>query len=120
MIHKLTTPQVLRAGGAVHEISAAGRRFPVGVARHPRARRYVLRVTADGVLRLTVPRGASLAGGLRFVERQGPWIEREWRRLESRNAAWDSGTAIWYRGDKAVLAVGDGLIALADHRIPMT
>ena len=47
------------------------------IARHRRARRYVLRMTDRGTLRLTVPRGASIAGGVHFVERQARWIRRE-------------------------------------------
>ncbi len=66
-------------------VTVGGRDFAVSIARHRRARRYVLRLADDDTLRLTVPRGASIAGGLRFVERQGPWIERE-RGAGSRHA----------------------------------
>ena len=57
------------------------------VRRHPRARRYVLRVASDGGLRLTVPTRASVSGGLEFVERQREWIARERARIAERAAA---------------------------------
>ena len=58
------------------QLQIAGRTVPVTIARHRLARRYVVRVSPDGGLRLTVPRGASLAGGLAFAARQSDWITR--------------------------------------------
>jgi len=58
----------------------------VTVRRHPRARRYVLRVASDGELKLTVPSRASVRGGLEFVERQREWIARERARIAERAA----------------------------------
>jgi predicted metal-dependent hydrolase len=49
--------------------------------RNPRARRYVLRVGADGTVRVTVPRGGSKREAHEFADRQRPWIERERARL---------------------------------------
>jgi predicted metal-dependent hydrolase len=49
--------------------------------RHPRARRYVLRVRADGTVRVTIPRGGSRREGGAFAERERTWIEAERRRL---------------------------------------
>jgi predicted metal-dependent hydrolase len=100
-----------------HEVTAAGRVFPVDIRRHPRARRYVLRVSDEGRLRLTVPRGASISGGVRFARRQHDWIEREWRRLEHRSAAWGAGTPVWYRGEILMLDVHQDVVALGDLRV---
>jgi predicted metal-dependent hydrolase len=47
--------------------------------RHPRARRYLIRVTADGVVRVTVPRGGSKREAAAFAEREQAWIERQLR-----------------------------------------
>jgi predicted metal-dependent hydrolase len=79
-------------------IEAGGRVFPLQVARHRLARRYILRVTAAGVVRVTVPRGASVAGGLAFAAGQADWIAAEWARRHAR-AAWVCGTRVWYRGE---------------------
>lgn len=67
-------------------IEVAGAEWPLEVVRHGRARRYVLRMTDAGALRLTVPRRASLDAGLRFVRTQGEWIARERLRREQRQA----------------------------------
>jgi predicted metal-dependent hydrolase len=52
--------------------------------RHPRARRYVLRVGADGVVRVTVPRWGSKKEAAAFAERERAWIEKQLRRNEER------------------------------------
>ena len=54
--------------------------------RHPRARRYLIRVTDDGVVRVTIPRGGSKREAVAFVEREQAWIERERRRREAERA----------------------------------
>jgi len=108
-----------RRRATVRDIQAAGRRFPIDVARHPRARRYVLRVTHDGRLRLTVPRGASIAAGLQFAERQGNWIAREWGRHETRLAQWSAGTRIWYRGERVPLDVRECGAVFGDQVAPI-
>jgi predicted metal-dependent hydrolase len=58
----------------------------VEFVRHPRARRYVLRVGDDGIVRVTVPRWGSKRGGLEFAANERRWIEREWRRIQDRLA----------------------------------
>ena len=97
----------------------AGRPMPVAVVRHRLARRYVVRVTTDGV-RLTVPRGASIAGGLAFAERQAGWLEREWHRQRERAAPWRAGTSLWFRGERVVLSVAGGRVQLGSHQIETT
>src|SRR4029450_12856115 len=54
-----------------HAIEVPGRETPVTIVRHRLARRYVVRVAPDSEVRLTVPRWASIAGGLAFASRQG-------------------------------------------------
>ena len=59
-------------------------RPPVMVlVRHPRARRYVIRVRPDGAVRVTMPRWGSKRDAWEFAERQREWIERQLTRLES-------------------------------------
>jgi predicted metal-dependent hydrolase len=55
--------------------------------RHPRARRYVLRVRPDGSIRVTLPRWGSLRHAELFVEQQRPWIERQKAYAERNQAA---------------------------------
>jgi len=45
--------------------------------RHPKARRYVIRVVDDGTVRVTLPRWGSKKEARAFVERSGDWIEKQ-------------------------------------------
>ncbi len=106
-------PVSRRAARPTH-IDVEGRRWPLTVTRHARARRFVLRLTADGGLRLTVPRGASLDGGLRFVRGQGDWIQRQHYRRESTRRSWQSGMTLPVCGDLRTLDVDDHLVRLGE------
>lgn len=94
-------------------LAIGGTTYRVEIARHRWARRYVLRLTGDDTLRLTVPRGASIAGGLKFAERQGDWITREKGRQRERVEPWRNETTIWYRGERVTLRVDRGVVTLA-------
>jgi predicted metal-dependent hydrolase len=59
--------------------------------RHPRARRYVVRVLRDGSVRVTVPRWGSKREARAFAVEQRAWIERERARLARGRA--DGGAA---------------------------
>jgi hypothetical protein len=100
------------------EVVVLGRTFPILVARHRRARRYVLRLTTDGALRLTVPRSLSIAGGVRFAERQADWIAREWRRQQQSAEPWTSGTTMWMRGVQVALDVQADRILCGVESVP--
>ena len=56
-------------------------REPTYYVRHRRARRYVLRVDADGRLRVTIPRGGSRREAEAFAQRHADWIARQRVRL---------------------------------------
>jgi predicted metal-dependent hydrolase len=82
------------------------RRVPLRFARHPRARRYVLRLCPDGAARVTIPRRGSHAEGRRFANRNIGWLEKQLLRLASRPVTargWTVGTEILFRGENARL-----------------
>ncbi len=92
-------------------VTIDGLALEVVVRRHAAARRYTLRVAPDDQLRLTVPRWASIAEGLRFVEGQADWIRRERARQADRRAPWRHGTSVWYRGERVALHVSEGWVS---------
>ena len=51
--------------------------------RHPRARRYLIRVTEDGTVRVTVPRWGSKREAEAFATREHAWIDKQLRRVEA-------------------------------------
>ncbi|MGE3273777.1 MAG: M48 family metallopeptidase [Vicinamibacterales bacterium] len=90
----------------------------VRFVRHRGARRYILRVLADGTLRVTVPRGGSRREATAFVERSADWVARQ---LELRgrerqvDRAWRDGTPVLLDGEARRLTV-----AVAPHGVVVT
>jgi predicted metal-dependent hydrolase len=58
--------------------------IPLQFVRHPRARRYVIRVQPDGTVRVTVPRWGSKRQAQDFATEQRAWIERQQRLADER------------------------------------
>jgi predicted metal-dependent hydrolase len=50
--------------------------------RHPRARRYVVRVKMDGMIRVTIPRWGTKREAAAFAVSQREWIAKQLQRLE--------------------------------------
>lgn len=50
--------------------------------RHPRARRYIIRVRPDGMVRVTIPRWGSKREAMAFAVGQRAWIEKQLARVE--------------------------------------
>jgi predicted metal-dependent hydrolase len=107
------TPQVPLA------ITIGTESLPVEIVRHRRARRYIVRIGPTGQVRLTVPQRASIAGGLRFAERQAAWIARERLRHHARAAPWRDGTLIWFRGVQLALGVEGRDVLVGDERVSL-
>jgi predicted metal-dependent hydrolase len=84
------------------------RRVALRFVRHPRARRYVLRLCPDGTARVTIPRRGSFTEGRRFANKNIGWLEKQLLRQASRLVAakdWAPGTEILFRGDSVQLEV---------------
>ncbi len=112
-----TVARVARAEKLPVVIEVGAHTYPVAIARHRRARRYVLRMTPEGALRITVPRGASVAGGLAFAKGQGAWIAREHARRLIRSRAWADGGLVWFRGERVSLIMGDTTVTFGPETI---
>lgn len=83
-------------------LSVNGREVPVALIRSRRARRYVLRLRADGLVRLTIPRHGSRTEAWQFAQRNGDWLERQLRHFSTRPLRpreWVAGTEILFRGE---------------------
>ena len=90
-------------------LEVGARRVRLWFVRHRRARRYVLRLRADGGARVTVPRGGSVAEARRFAARHTRWLEQQLLKQAQRpprNQAWPTGTEILYRGNRVRLEPG--------------
>jgi predicted metal-dependent hydrolase len=83
-----------------------GRHMRLWFARHPRARRYVLRLRPDGAARVTIPRGGSIRQATIFAQEQAGWLERQLLRQagsQQRRGSWRLGAQIMVRGEFVVL-----------------
>jgi predicted metal-dependent hydrolase len=58
----------------------------VAFVRHPRAKRYVVRVNIDGSVRVTIPRWGSKRDAAAFAESQGGWIAKQRERAARERA----------------------------------
>ncbi|MEP7116878.1 MAG: SprT family zinc-dependent metalloprotease [Acidobacteriota bacterium] len=80
------------------------------------ARRYILRVTDDGALRVTVPWWGSRREARQFAESQAPWVARQ-RTLRAGRATsrWAIGAAVVVDGIAQILTdLGAARVALGD------
>jgi predicted metal-dependent hydrolase len=101
-------------------LSVNGREIPVTIVRSRRARRYVLRLRADGVARLTVPRHGTVAEAWQFAQRQSAWLERQWQHLAARPARsneWPAGTEIFFRGERVKIETDGEAVRLGSETI---
>jgi predicted metal-dependent hydrolase len=92
---------------ALGDLLAVGtRRVPLQLVRHPRARRYLLRLLPDGTARVTIPRGGSAQEARNFAERQTEWLENQLQRLREKPPAsteWQAGTQLFFRGETVTI-----------------
>ena len=70
-------------------LQVGSRTVSVQMVRHPRARRYVMRLHANGIVRLTVPRSGTVAAAMAFASRNAAWLERQFQRLAVARTARD-------------------------------
>lgn len=78
------------------------------MVRRARARRYLLRLQADGTARLVIPRRGSRREALLFLERNEAWLLerfRHWQTHRSARQPWLDGTTFPFRGEATVLRV---------------
>ena len=66
---------------------------PTYFVHHRRARRYIVRVDADGRVRVTIPRGGSRREAEAFATRQADWIARQRARLPQQRRSFEDRRA---------------------------
>lgn len=96
-----------RATSPAESLLVGSRRVTLLMVRNPRARRYLLRLRPDGTPRVTIPLGGSAAAAREFVERNRPWLERQWQAMASRPrhaSELHAGSTVLFRGDSVQIA----------------
>jgi predicted metal-dependent hydrolase len=113
MLKRLFKLVCLRAGGAddgdpSDVIRVGARHVRLVYLRNARAKRYILRVRADGSARVTMPKFGSYRAARLFAERHVDWIREQLDRPRPDVFAarkWQDGTPILWRGRKTEIRV---------------
>ena len=93
-------------GAPKESLEISGQKLPLVLVRHPRARRYILRLQPDGAARVTIPRGGSATEALRFAARNQAWLVQALQRQTTRPISprrWTMGTTIFFRGEPVLI-----------------
>ena len=77
---------LLKPNTGIHSISETGvmigqSKLPLVCVRNKRAKRYIIRLLPERVLRVTIPRGGSRKEALRFVSKNFAWVEKQFLSL---------------------------------------
>ena len=92
---------------------------------HAKARRYILRLTPERVVRVTVPRFGNRSAALAFAQRQTDWLAGQLARSPrlSRAVEWPPGTEILFRGKLVTLhwepGAKGGVVKFADQAVEL-
>lgn len=99
-------------------LASGAQTLPLRLVRNPRARRYVLRVTASADVIVTLPRWGSIAEARAFAGQHLAWIARERlrRMAESSSRAWTAGSEIWLRGERVAIEIDGSVVRAGDIR----
>lgn len=104
-------------------LAVGARMVTLHMVRHPRARRYLLRLLPDGTARVTIPRGGSAKDARSFAERQTGWLANQLQRLQEKpptHTDWAIGTKILFRGEMVTIqSPAPGRIQLGTESAPV-
>ena len=99
-------------------LSIDGNNLPVHLFANHRARRYILRVKADGLVQVTIPRGGSRRAAMDFARRHTAWVAQQLQKRPAQNhrpTEWRHGVEILFRGERVALTVEAARVQFADQ-----
>jgi predicted metal-dependent hydrolase len=85
--------------------------------RRRNARRYILRVDDEGMVRVTIPRGGSLEYARKFAERHAEWIAGQVRKRHEQAQERSSEKSVMFRGENLPLVIEGNGVSFGDHKI---
>lgn len=90
-----------RRGSRDTMLAVEDRLVPLEFIRNSRARHYILRLTPEGVARVTIPWGGSKTQAHAFAQTKTDWLARQLHRAARRQQAndWKPGSKLLFRGD---------------------
>jgi predicted metal-dependent hydrolase len=84
-------------------LQVGSRTVPFLLVHQPRARRYLLRLRPDGVVRVTIPRRGTISAARNFASRNINWLEQQIQRLAAQPkiaTEWKVGSEVYFRGER--------------------
>lgn len=96
--------------------------IPLTLKKNSRARRYILRVSRDGIVHVTIPRGGTEAFARRFAIEKESWIREQLLRVAqtpSHKASWGPGSLVWFRGDRLPIVTHTDHARIGDFVFPL-
>ena len=86
-----------------NEVLIGQTRLPLDIVRNHRAKRYIIRLLPELIIRVTIPRGGSKREALRFVSENLIWIEKQFQSHRLKNSfksvnQLSNQSAIFYQG----------------------
>lgn len=107
MVFEFITSRLTPKAPSSESILVNGQTLVVQYVRRPSARRYILRLGANGEARVTIPRGGTQKAAREFLGRHTDWLAQQLaKRAQTPSAAaWADGTEIFYRGERVALQV---------------
>ncbi|MFO1488205.1 MAG: SprT family zinc-dependent metalloprotease [Verrucomicrobiota bacterium] len=102
-------------------VQAGAKTVSLLFVRHPRARRYRLRLRPDGTAQVTIPRRGSVLAARSFVDQHLAWLDRQVRRRESQPGPveWRIGAEIYFRGERVRIETAEGKLRFGSQTLPM-
>ena len=104
---------LLKPNTGIHSISETAvmigqSKLPLVCVRNKRAKRYIIRLLPERVLRVTIPRGGSKREALRFVSKNFAWVEKQFLSMRLQDSLLP---------DEASLALGT--VLFRGRRVPV-
>lgn len=109
LIFGFMEPKALRRSPGGDFLELPEGRVALRFRRNRRARRYILRLDADGAVLVTVPGGGTLRDARSFAQSRLGWIVEQRERFDQRDRARRAEAArrlVWFRGKREQVAPG--------------
>ena len=105
----------------VNTLQIGTRSVPLLMVHHSRARRYLLRLREDGIVRVTIPQRGNVSAARDFACRNVAWLEQQFQRLAARPQippAWQVGAELLLRGEAVRIETdADGHVRFGAERL---
>jgi predicted metal-dependent hydrolase len=85
--------------------------------RRRNARRYILRVDDEGMVRVTIPRGGSLEYAKKFADRHAEWIAGQIRKRHEQMESRGSEKGVMFRGENVPLVIDGNSVGFGDQKV---